>query len=111
MPASDFDLELQDLHRKSVLRLLAADTFDESAFLELRRYLCEKAELIKSEHVVSKQVLSVLLEAAGAIESRAEYVPAARSNLGMANEFHVLLGLMAIGEACGDRVPGAPRIR
>ena len=111
MPASDFDLELQELQRRSVHRLLAADTFDESAFIELKRYLCAKAELIKEEHVVSKQVLSVLLEAASAIESRAEYVASARAHVGMANEFHMLLGLIAIGEGCNDRVPGVPRAR
>jgi hypothetical protein len=111
MSASDFDLELQELHRKSVHRLLAADTFDEQAFVELKRYLCEKAEIIKNEHVISKQVLSVLLDAASAIESRAEYVPSARDNVGMANQFHMLLGLMAIGEGCSDRVPGIPRVR
>ena len=71
MPASDYDLELQELHRKSVERLLGAEVFDKQAFDALRAYLCEKAEHIKAEHVVSKQVLDCLLSAWRTIESRA----------------------------------------
>jgi hypothetical protein len=111
MSASDFDLELQELHQKSVHRLIAAETFDVPAFNELKRYLCEKSEAIKQEHLVSKQVLSVILDAARIIESRAEYMPEARDQLALANDFHMLLGLIAIGEAWGDRNPGVPRIR
>ena len=110
MSASDFDLELQELHRKSVGRLLAADVFDRSAFTELKAYLCKKSEAIKSEHVVSKQVLSCLLDAIGLIDSRAEYLPDVRESAAMASDFHMLLGLMAIGEAWGDRSPGVPRV-
>jgi hypothetical protein len=110
MPASDFDLELQAKHKKAVYRLMAADTFDEQAFIDLKQYLCEKAEEIKIEHVVSKQVLTVLLEAVSAIESRAEYLPSVRAHLGMINEFQILLWQVANGEGCRDRVPGVPRI-
>jgi len=75
MPPSDFDPELQELRQKSVHRLLAAEVFDPKAFQELKAYLCVKSEAIKHEHVVSKQVLSVILDAANSIESRAEYIP------------------------------------
>lgn len=109
MPASDFDLELEELHRKSVGRLIAADSFDVSAFGSLKKHLCDKAEEMKSEHVVSKQVLNCLLSAAKAIESRAEYVQAVRPHLAMAAEFYLLLDLIAIGEGCNDRRPGVPR--
>lgn len=110
MPASDFDSDLQELHRKSVDRLLTADTYDEGAFAALKEYLCEKAELIKGEHVISKQVLDCLLSAAKAIESRAEYVPTARAHRSKADEFYMLLDLMVIGEGCADRQPGVPRV-
>jgi hypothetical protein len=111
MPASDFDSDLQELHRKSVGQLLAADVYDDDAFIALKSHLCEKAELIKGEHVISKQVLDCLLSAAKSIESRAEYVPAARDKLLRAAEFYILLDLMVIGEGCNDRRAGVPRAR
>jgi len=111
MSASDFDLQLQELHQKSVHRLIAAEVFDLDAFNELKRYLCEKSNAIKHEHVVSKQVISILLDAAGIIESRAEFMPEVRQQLPLANDFHMLLGLIAIGEAWGDRIPGVPRVQ
>lgn len=110
MTASNFDLHLQELQERAIGRLVAAEVFDKPAFDALKAYLCEKAELIKAEHVVSKQVLSCLLSAAQAIESRAEYIPEARANLAMASEFSMLLGFMAIGEGCNDRRPGVPRV-
>ena len=110
MSPSDFDLELQELHRKSVGRLLTAETFDRSAFEALKAYLCEKAEHIKSEHVISKQVLDCLLSAWRAIESRAEYMPDARKSVAMAAEFFMLLDLMVGGEGCNDRKAGVPRV-
>jgi hypothetical protein len=111
MPASDFDSDLQDLHRKSVGRLMAADVYDADAFAALNSSLCEKAELIKGEHVISKQVLDCLLSAAKAIESRAEYIPAVRADLARAGDFYMLLDLMVIGEGCGDRQSGVPRAK
>jgi hypothetical protein len=111
MSASDFDLELQELHQKSVHRLIAAEIFDAEAFNHLKRYLCDKSNYIKQEHVISKQVVSIILEAAGIIESRAEYMPSVREHLPLANDFHMLLGRIAIGEAWGDRTPGVPRFQ
>jgi hypothetical protein len=111
MSASNFDLELQELHQKSVHRLIAAEIFDVEAFNQLKLYLCDKSNSIKQEHVISKQVVSVILDAAGIIESRSEYMPSVREHLPLANDFHMLLGLIAIGEAWGDRVPGVPRVQ
>ena len=110
MTASNFDHDLQELQERAVGRLIATDVFDRQAFEALKTYLCEKAELIKTEHVVSKQVLSCLLSASQSIENRADYIPEARANLAMASEFSMLLGLIAIGEGCNDRRPGVPRI-
>lgn len=110
MNSSDFDPHLQELGERSIHRLLAADVFDRDAFDALKAYLCEKAEMIKGEHVVSKQVIQCLLSATEAIESRAEYVPEARASRFMASEFEMLLGLIAIGEGCNDRKPSVPRI-
>jgi hypothetical protein len=110
MSPSDYDPYLQDLHYRSVGRLLAADVFDATAFDDLISYLQNKAELIKHEHIVSKQVLNCLLSASQAIESRAEYLPELRSQTKISAEFSMILGLIAIGEAPSDRRPGAPRI-
>jgi hypothetical protein len=109
MKASDFDLQLEQLYEDSVGRLLN-DHFDASKFEAFRQYLCQKAELIKAEHVVSKQVIHYLLSAQGAIESRAEYLPVVRNNIQLAHTFAYLLNLIAIGEGCNDRKAGVPRI-
>ncbi|KLD70684.1 hypothetical protein [Xanthomonas pisi] len=110
MTTHNFDFHLQELQERAIGKLIAAETFDKRAFDALKAYLCEKAELIKAEHVVSKQVISCLLSAAQTIESRAEYIPEARANLAMASEFSMLLELIAIGESCNDRRPGIPRV-
>ncbi|MDP2226059.1 MAG: hypothetical protein Q8J78_01080 [Moraxellaceae bacterium] len=109
MSPSDFDIELKDLYEKSVGQLMT-DYFDAAAFEALYHHLCSKSELIKAEHVISKQVLHSLLSAQQTIEGRASYMPAARQHLEMARKFASLLGLIAIGEDCNDRVPGVPRI-
>jgi len=109
MSPSDFDLELKDLYERSVGQLMT-DYFDASAFEVLYERLCHKAELIKSEHVVSKQVLHYLLSAQQVIANRAGYLPAAKQNIQLAQKFSLLLGLIAIGESPSDRKPGVPRI-
>jgi hypothetical protein len=110
MSPSDYDPKLEDLQHRSVGRLLATDVFDLTAFRDLIRYLQEKAELIKQEHVISKQVVNCLLSARQAIESRGEYLAEVRGHASIAAEFSMLLGLIAMGEAPGDRKPGVPRI-
>ena len=110
MKPSDYDLELEDLDRRSTDRLLAAEVFDGAAFAALNDYLSRKAEAIKVEHVISKQVLGSLRNAASAIRNLAPHVPQARENLALADEFEMLLDLMIIGESPQDRVPGVPRI-
>lgn len=111
MSASDFDLRLQELRQRSVDRLIAAEVFDEAAFAKLKGYLCEKSKDVKREHVISKQVLSAILDAANVIESRAEYMPEVRQHRSLVTDFYMLLGLMAIGETWSDRAAGVPRIR
>jgi hypothetical protein len=91
--------------------LIAAEVFDAGAFEELKGHLCEKSKDVKQEHVVSKQVLSALLDAANVIESRAEYMPEVRQHQSLVSDFYILLGLIAIGEAWSDRAPGVPRVR
>ncbi|MCD5360079.1 hypothetical protein [Chromobacterium aquaticum] len=110
MSPSDFDPDLEDLHNKSVGRLIPSEGFDTAAFARLYDYLCNKAELIKSEHVVSKQVMIVLLSAQSSIENAAQYNPQAKENLSLASKFSLLLGLIAIGESPRDRQPGVPRL-
>jgi len=108
MSPGNFDLDLENLYEKSVGQLLT-DHFDLSAFDAFYARLCEKSELIKSEHVVSKQVLHYLLSAQQAVESRAAYLPAVRQHISLAGKFAGLLGLISIGEAHSDRIPGVPR--
>lgn len=110
MKPSDYDLELEELDRRATSRLLTAEAFAVSAFRALLDYLSEKAEAVKGEHVISKQVLGSLRNAASVIRSQAPYVQQARENLVLADEFEMLLDLMIIGESPRDRVPGVPRV-
>jgi len=108
--ASDYDLELEDLKRKSVDRLFMADVFDRTAFDALCAYLCQKVALIKQEHVVSKQVLAVLLNTPQIMRSRAAYLPEVRGHNDLILKFAELLEMIVRGEECADRQPGVPRI-
>lgn len=110
MSALDFDTELQALREKSVDRLLMAEVFDAGAFDDLLRYLDHKAQLLRSEYAISKQVLACLRGASEAILSRAEYVPAVKTHIEKAARFSMLLDLMIIGETLEDRSPGVPRV-
>jgi len=109
MAASDYDLELVELHKNSVGKLLT-ELFDLEAFLHLKKYLCAKLELIKEEHVVSKQVLGCILDVVSVLESRSEWMPEVAANKNLISEFYMLLGLIALGDGCNDRKPGMPRV-
>lgn len=110
MHVNDYDLELEELHRRATVRLLAADHFDPEAFNALRQHICRKAEDLRTEFVISKQILECLRQASGAIRSRSEHLPAVRGHLAVANDFEMLLDLLIAGEGCDDRQPGVPRI-
>ncbi|MFC5343848.1 hypothetical protein ACETK8_20295 (plasmid) [Brevundimonas staleyi] len=110
MAANDYDLALEELTRASTMRLLASESFDLPSFAALYDHLGQKAEALKSEHVISKQILDALRNAAKAIRNQAPYVTGARENIALADKFEVLLDLMIIGEGPRDRAPGVPRI-
>lgn len=110
MRPSDFDLELDELHKRSVGRLIGSETFDAVAFSQLYEYLCVKAEKIKDEHVVSKQVISAVFSAQRSIENAVPYNAQAKESLSLAGKFSLLLELIGIGETPNDRKPGMPRV-
>lgn len=110
MSANHFDFELDELQRRSTGRLLAAETFDRAAFQALREHICRKAEQLRGESVVSKQLLACLRGASEAIRNQASHVAAAGEHLALADEFDLLLDVIIAGEGCGDRQPGVPRI-
>lgn len=102
-----FDMELQALRQRAVDRLMSAEVFDSPAFDALLQYLNGKAAILRGEYAIPKQVLACLRDAAGAIRSRAEYVPAVKPHVEMAAKFDLLLDLMIMGETLDDRA--APR--
>lgn len=104
----NFDVELQALRERAVDRLMQAEVFDRTPFEALIQYLDRKAAELREEYVIPKQVLACLRDASGAIRSRAEYVPAVKLHVEIANQFDMLLDLMMIGETLGDR--GKPRV-
>ena len=101
-----FATELQTLRERAIDRRLCADVFDGDAFDTLAQYLNRKADALRSEYVIPKQVLACLRDASSAIRSRAEYLPEVRTHVEMANRFDMLLNLILIGETMEDRVPG-----
>ena len=105
-----FDMKLKALEEKATGRLLTADVFDEAAFADLYSYICSMAEELKSEYVVSKQFLAAILSAAGTIRSRSEYLPRVKKSAKLADDFDMVLALVAAGEAPSDRRPGVPRV-
>lgn len=109
MSLTDFDLELDELFYRSVHRLQAAEVFDADAFVLLRDYLKSKASGIAAEHVVSKQILGCLMNARDAIQRNAPWVPEAKANLKMADEFDLLICQIAYGVDPATRQPGVPR--
>lgn len=105
-----FDMELSALNDKATGRLLTADVFDDAAFTNLYAYIFALAEKLKYEQLISKQFLAAILNAASAIRSRAEYLPDVKKRIALANDFDMVLGLVAVGEVPGDRRPGVPRV-
>lgn len=110
MGPNDYDPELHELARRSTFRLLAAEVFDRAAFEALKQRVCAKADALKGEYVISKQLLGCLRGAAKAIRNQAPYVPAAQESAALADEFEMVLDLLIAGENPSDRVPGVPRI-
>lgn len=110
MSANHYDLELEQLGERATGSLLMADTFDKAAFDVLYDYLAGKAGELRKESVLSKQILTCLRQASGAIRSRSEYVPAAKDSVAVADKFEMLLDLLIAGEEPVDRIPGIPRI-
>jgi hypothetical protein len=101
-----FDTELQALRERAIDRLLNTDAFDGDAFGSLAQYLNRKADALRAEYVIPKQVLACLRDASSAIRSRAEYLPEVRTHAEIADRFDMLLDLMIIGETMEDRVLG-----
>ncbi|MBW7566456.1 hypothetical protein KIF53_08585 [Chromobacterium subtsugae] len=110
MKPSDYDLHLDQLKKNSVDRLLCREDFSLTAFNDLYQYLCQKAVEIRSEHVVSKQVIATILSAKQTIENNSSTNIDAHKNIDLANKFLFLLEMIAINEEPADRTPGVPRI-
>lgn len=91
MSENHFDPMLEELKKRSIDRLLNADTFDASAFEALKEHLWRKAEGLQREYCISKQILFSLRSAISAIRSRAEYLSFVREQLHWADEFELML--------------------
>ena len=110
MSVNDYDLELEELQRRSTGRLLLSESFDASAFKAVRQHICRKADALRGEYVISKQILKCLREASGALRDQTAHIPGAHERLFLADDFEMLLDLLIAGEGCEDRQPGVPRI-
>ncbi|MBK5569964.1 hypothetical protein [Ensifer sp. SSB1] len=110
MSENHFDVVLEELTDRAVGRLLKADAFDAPAFDALKDHLRQKAAGLQSEAALSKQISLSLRSAAGAIRSRAEYLPDVRQHLQRAEDFDRMLDLLIAGETRSDRSPGVPLI-
>lgn len=82
---------------------MAVEVFDPAAFSTLEDHLWTKAEGLRSEYTLSKQVLHCLRYAAKAIRSRAEYLPEVREHLRRADDFEEMLDRLIAGQTRSDR--------
>ncbi len=105
-----FDVVLEELIDRSVGKLLKTDAFDASAFEALEVHIWQKAEGLRNESMLSKQILLNLRSAVGAIRSRAEYPPVVRENLQRAHDFDMMLDQLIGSETRSDRKQGMPHI-
>lgn len=106
----EFDPELNELFERSVHRLRAAEVFDAEAFSLLFAHVSKKASLLADEYVVSKQVLASLVGARDSIRNSAPFLPESANSLELADEFELLLSMIALGIDPAMRVGGSPRI-
>ncbi|WP_459204627.1 hypothetical protein [Ralstonia pseudosolanacearum] len=104
-------VSLAELYEASIGRFRKVEIFDASAFQALYDYVALKAESMKDEYVVSKQVLRCVLDARQAVLENTQHVlVAGERSAAMADRFLNLLGMIALGEAPSDRRPRVPRI-
>ncbi|WP_152545554.1 hypothetical protein [Ralstonia pickettii] len=96
MSASNYDNRLAELYEASVGRLRKIEIFEASAFQALYDYVALKADSMRNEYVVSKQVLRCVLDARQAVlESTEHVVVMGERNAAMADRFLTLLGVIA----------------
>ena len=110
MSENHFDVVLEELADRAIGKLLKTDAYDASAFDALEDHLWQKAEGLRSEHAISKQILKTLRSAVAAIRSRSEHHPSVQDQLHRANAFDVMLDRLIAGERRSDRKPGVPRV-
>lgn len=99
---NNFDLELESLKEAATDKWLMQQSLDIAAFDNLYACLSAKSEAVKTEYVVSKQMLRTILDAFNALEDAGKSA--------QAQKFMVLLGLISRNEAASDRKPGIPRV-
>ena len=107
---NDHDIHLKELYENSVGKLLMSEFFDKAAFDTLYQHLESKAELLKKEYIVSKQIISVILNASSIIRSTSRHVKGSKQNIALADKFENLLELICKNETPSDRQPNVPRI-
>lgn len=105
-----YRIELQTLCEKSTDRLMCAEVYDESAFLELEAYLrkCVKEE--KGMDSVSRQLLQVFNRTIVALQSKSEYLPELKGKEYITQKFSTLFGYLIEGVDPDSRQSGVPRI-
>ena len=107
---NEHDIQLKELYENSVGKLLMSELFDKAAFDALYQHLESKAELLKKEYMVSKQIMSAILNASSFIRSTSKHVEGSKQNIALAAKFENLLDLICKNEAPSDRQPNVPRI-
>ena len=105
---NDYDIHLNDLYERSAGKLLMTELYDEEAFISLYEYLASKAELLKSEHMISKQIVSTILKASASIRNTSGHVQLSRKNIDLADRFEFLLSLIASNDVPSNRTPNVP---
>ena len=69
----------------------------------------QSAELLKNEHMISKQIVSTILKASASIRNTSGHVQLSRKNIDLADRFEFLLSLIASNDVPSNRTPNVPR--
>ena len=110
MSANHHDLELEELVRRATDRLLMEEVMDVEAFELLYDHIAAKAQKLRNQSALSKQILGSIRGAAESIRSRSEYLAEVRKHRDLAGKFDMLLDLLIASEDPAEKLAGQPRI-
>ncbi len=110
MNESDYDIKLQELYEKSTERLLTSEVFSINDYIALINYVKYKLTLVKSEYVLSKQLLYSILSSINLLKNRKQFINEISENEYIIKELELNMQYLVYSIDPDDRKPGVPRV-